>query len=385
MNTGLTETRGAGGRRGGFTLVEMMVVIGIIAILASIGLIMAGKALGQSKTAATKGLLHAIGTAMESFKNDFGDYPPLITRLDGGFENPPEATAPSAIVTPEMWGEKARLAGNLNTARLATQYSYKYARYWSEWSLAPYVLGVGDLNGDGDTDKDKLHLDDGNPGFGFRNPGEQYLAWTRVEQVSGQPKLVHEPPDEGPVYGPYIDPGSTRKFLERVPVVYNPSTKRIEATTSAQSNQYMYRFVDPWGNPIRYYRHWQTKDPTTDEATIDYAPIEIRSFKALEAEYEKDMTESDMGSDALVMRAPYMLLAAGDKPFSVNDAVAKEQYMVSPFGDVLQSESQGQQVIKYLQTNFDAPFPFVGSDSTLSDQEREQILRLMESNVRYAP
>ena len=61
---------------GGFTLIELLTTMAVIGIL--LGLLI--PALNQVSKMATKvkqkAQFHAIGTALEAFRNDYGDYPP---------------------------------------------------------------------------------------------------------------------------------------------------------------------------------------------------------------------------------------------------------------------------------------------------------------------
>ena len=65
----------SGGRRG-FTLVELLVVIVIIGILASLVVGLSGTAGRKMRESRTRAELTAIGTAIESYKAKFGHYPP---------------------------------------------------------------------------------------------------------------------------------------------------------------------------------------------------------------------------------------------------------------------------------------------------------------------
>ncbi len=70
-------------RRGskGFTLIEMLIVIVVIAILA---LIVIPRLLGagrKAKEAALKGDLHQLRNSIQQFEADCGDYPALLTDL----------------------------------------------------------------------------------------------------------------------------------------------------------------------------------------------------------------------------------------------------------------------------------------------------------------
>src|SRR5688500_15384527 len=62
-------------RRPAFTLVEVLVVIGIMVVIAGIAIPMINKARKQGIRVRVAGDLNTIGVALEAYKNDFGDYP----------------------------------------------------------------------------------------------------------------------------------------------------------------------------------------------------------------------------------------------------------------------------------------------------------------------
>ena len=61
-------------KNGGFTLVELMIVIAIIGILSQIVLVSLSVARSKARDAQRKNDLHVIATALEMYYNDFGTY-----------------------------------------------------------------------------------------------------------------------------------------------------------------------------------------------------------------------------------------------------------------------------------------------------------------------
>lgn len=79
-----------------FTLVELLVVISIIGILASIGLVSFRTAQARSRDAQRKSDLKEIGSALELYYSDYGQYPNGTNGQING--------CPSNLQTPCTWG-----------------------------------------------------------------------------------------------------------------------------------------------------------------------------------------------------------------------------------------------------------------------------------------
>ncbi len=345
-------------RRGAFTLVELLVAIAIIALL--IGIVIAGLFGAQAfaRRAAGAAQLQTIAQALDTFNNDLGFYPPLISQLN---------TSTGAIETPETIAAQQTKANRRSTLAQA----YREARYMSEWSIAAYLLGQGDLNGDTDSVPADLDKDDGKQGLGIRNPGES-RAWKN-------PGGDHAPQITGRDYGPYLDPGFVTKFLRRVPVKYDNTSKRIVRDDSG-TRQFMYQLVDANDVPVRYYQGWVTRDDN-DQPTLTRLPIELRT--AAGVENQMDTGSAPIEPERNLMTAAYGLLSAGDRADRYIDSNGDP---IAPFGDVVFGIGQAPD---YLQADSNGVFQDQSASpldpGTLPADQQSTLLKFLKSNIRYLP
>ena len=79
--------------RGGFTLIEILLVVAIIAMLASLVAVNIPKYIKSSRIAAAKGQLSNFDTGINAYLLEHGKYPPTLEALTAGDE-PVMATLP---------------------------------------------------------------------------------------------------------------------------------------------------------------------------------------------------------------------------------------------------------------------------------------------------
>jgi len=338
--------------RRGVTLVEVLVVIALIGLLLTLIIVGLDRAFGYAKTAAAEAQLRGIGQAIEAFETDIGYLPPLVTEIRD-----------STIQTPETL---ARFHGD----DLAD--AYQRARYMSEFSLAVYLVGVGELDFQEDIDGD-----DGLTAAGLRHPGPTG-AWKSTNR--GEDFGAHMPTTTGRVYGPYLE--TDEGLLDRVEVGFDSAENRL--VVEEGSNRFMHRMLDPWGNPIRYYRNaWQKIDPVTGRATVEFAPPELRSYEGARQQIELSQTweDVDVTFDSDVMNAPYLLLSAGERPGQIYDRTGQP---LEGYGDVILTSNDARLELDLNVPGSSSFMPWTfntGAGSIASDT----YLRFLKSNVRYAP
>jgi general secretion pathway protein G len=81
------------GGQAGFTLLELLVVLGIIALLATVAAPQVLQYLGKARTETAKAQVSAISTALELYSLDNGGFPPQQIGLSGLVTQPQNAPA----------------------------------------------------------------------------------------------------------------------------------------------------------------------------------------------------------------------------------------------------------------------------------------------------
>lgn len=309
----------------GFTLVELLIVIAIIAILVALVTVAARGVFRSASTTRATGLLATINQAVAQFKADLTYEPPLISRVLPTGSSPDGLSG--GIVTPELEGV---ISGNSADVLKA----YRRQRFNSQFSLPAYLMGVGSLSGRtmqrnvvgfppntaGVSEQAAGYraaaLDDGFPGAGFRSPGT-FKAWKKpTSTVTTPPSFVHSPDLSGRTYGPYLNPDQMAGVLELVEVApgspTTPMRARIPGVDGA-SNIWMYRFIEPSGEAVRYYRQWPTRDATSsppNQASTQRIPVELRGPASMQSILKIGTPNwAPIPEDKDVMASSYMLLA----------------------------------------------------------------------------
>lgn len=340
----LAHARAPAARRG-FTIVELSVVMIIIAVLVSIILVTVGKVFRATEQTSAERQLQAISDAIEQFQTDMGYYPPLLAPDDVNWslgDPAPSDVSARRVIVPES------LAPGASSERL------RKTRFGSEYTLAVYLLGAGDINGRSaeagssassvpNPGANNEH-DDGLAGPGFRNPGPDRSWGGAVDREKNNPTKF------GRNFGPYLD----------------QTTLQDQLVVEPESG--LFKILDPWGQPVRYYTGWPTTDPVSRASSVARTPVELRSAEAVQAQIDA-MGKANLELDRPTLASRFMLVSAG-RPFEFG----ADNKPVPTFGERRQSDRTMQ--IQNLQNDFD---PFA-----LDAEDQEYLVARLESNIRVA-
>lgn len=207
---------GAGASRGrrGFTIVELLISVGIIILLLSLLIVGLNRAVKAAQSANTATLLSSLKQSLIQFKEDVGYFPPV---LDDGRNLflPPDPEAGSYLDDAQLWHSRT--------------------------TLADYLVGYGGEQAD--------NAD----GLGIRHPGRDGV-WSATF-VSGGTGLFAERNQlggtggRGQVFGPYFELKDER-LLGSLDASGNVSFPGENGFDPAAPKV----ICDYWGSPIRYYR-----------------------------------------------------------------------------------------------------------------------------------
>jgi type II secretory pathway pseudopilin PulG len=257
--------------RRAFTIIELLVVVGIIVLLVGILIVGLSGAARSAQGAQTRALMSSIANALVRFKADVGYLPPVLG--PGGTQ-----------VGAAGFGQDLRAVPPAFSNASANQ-----VREWfSPTSLATYLIGAGNRNADGFGCV-------GDPGFtasspppgarerptlGIKHPGRDGVWGASFTSGLGAPGQFSRRSTaslggnqgylKGRVYGPYLelkDPQAVGALVDYqsiapgealVPRAVGPSDSSYPTALPGASDGVRQNFgmciLDYWGSPIIYYR-----------------------------------------------------------------------------------------------------------------------------------
>ena len=224
----------AGRTRGGFTIVELLIVTAMIILLLSILVVAVNRASRTSQVTNTRALMNSISQSLERFKEDVGYFPPVLGPEDPS--NPVDAD--------EFRNLKYQFTGNLSNYEAEVQDWFSYT------SLAEYLLGYGEGLEDG---YGYANFNE-TPTTGIRDPGSD-AVWGATIGGGGGTLSERNPPLDGKRFGPYLELKDER-LVASTDGTYDPNDN-LNVYFPGEGN---YNDNDPkvltdyWGRPIRYYR-----------------------------------------------------------------------------------------------------------------------------------
>ena len=331
-------------QRRAFTLVELLVVIGVIAMLVGLLIVGINAAQKRAQKMNTQFLLSSISQALSRFKSDHGYYPPVLgdpSELTGGQLSWP-ATASATPKSQIGFARDLRAppinpsSGTTNTkvSQWATQEATALQNWYSVTSLAEYLVGAGDRSQDGygicgelpDTvPTDPLPGQRELPRAGIRSPGMDGVWGAALQPIYSNPD-VSGTPGAAANYASATLGSPTRKGLFFTRNLALPSRVLMSSTTvsgagndtsrcilrsrpnlegkitdpkdparvgTIQSivrvtdgdpdfDKYPKVILDYWGQPIRYYRRgYVNLTPNTPDQATDGTKFDLGDFFAL--------------------------------------------------------------------------------------------------------
>ncbi len=273
--------------RRGFSLIELLVVIGIIAVLASLSLVVMGNLLDQAREDATAVLVSKVNGLLED----------RVSAFDRAFSNSVRAEAGEALQ------RRLRLAVGLPPDSVVdplrnTGVDEVLARKWVYRLNFPQSFAELIDTGGGTVDAGVFRPD---------LLTQQYpsVNWARHDasaesRATESAEVLHFMLTEMAVFG--VPPVGTDTF-----------TSAEVADTDGDG---LPEFIDAWGNPLRFYR-WPTRlldrDHWTDSAGNYSPPLAANTF--LHDRNEREITPGERRLAGLMIRGlPAYFLQPGSSP-----------------------------------------------------------------------
>ena len=288
-----------------FTMIELLVVIGVVVTLLGILVVAVGKAANTAQTTSTLALMNSMKVALHQFRGDIGYLPPVLGHPNPDFTLPPDNHDLRKLfdprgVLPELVDGTANgaYAGNIQK--------------WFSWTTLPdYLIGYG--NHDQDGYGNVGDVDDGIwdyelPPIGLRDPGPDGV-WeatvygdqdgsllSRMRRPNPSPNALSNI-DRGKVYGPYLELKDDHLLASTDGTIDSAGRLNLFFPGDAGYDPLLPKVIlDYWGHPIRYYRRLyapgslkspyrphgpDTLPPTLSDVFV-LRPFEIEPGKAID-------------------------------------------------------------------------------------------------------
>ena len=352
--------RGASASRG-FTVVELLVVLGVLTAILAVAVPAAGWALRRSRTAATEVLLGTLSASLQAFRADVGYLPPVLA--DPGLM--PDGT-PGALPGTFGWSRDAVAAPQLPPAdepasgprqdAWSSDDLLSVQAWCSTTALAEYLVGPGDrsqdgfgavLGADGALPAGDSPGSREFPSVGIRHPGadgvwgahsaprpgmpadgrfrSRCLAATVApggpgdpSEANGNGRSARQDPSHlvGPRLGPYFDPGSPGVELGGLVAIGAGGVPVVARIGEPSWNDGLSRVIlDPFGGPVVYYRRGHRPgDPRSVDrrfSLADVVPIRPATFAPGEAIDAARDAAGDPSASRAAAAAEFALLSFG--------------------------------------------------------------------------
>ena len=236
-------------RRTGFSLTELLVVIGIIVLLVGLLLVALGLVRNRALRTRTEAVMNQFANACVAFQSEHGFYPGVIP--DEMIRDFPDANGNPKLSSTEnamlhlMGGFRVLGPTDDDTAATPTAIVADYIAYRSQAVASNSSIELI---------------------FG--------AAPNRWKIVIDTRKIGEGPTINGKPFAPYFTPGSSDVASASYPITSPPEPANPDPTPhdGNPNNRYIPDLVDAWGQPIIYIKQARNRGPLVDQVTAGVRP-----------------------------------------------------------------------------------------------------------------